>query len=83
MEIADLNMSINIDYTRVTTICLLDRVRIGLQTKIINWAIAKFKNKDENVLKFYNKLNKKDMKNSLKKNKILKNEPDSDKSIKS
>jgi hypothetical protein len=36
-------MSLNIDYTKVTVICLLDRIKIGLQTKMIKWGINKFK----------------------------------------
>ena len=38
-EVSDLNMCINIDYTRVTMICLLDKLIIGLESKLIYWVV--------------------------------------------
>lgn len=36
-------MSLNIDYTRVAVICLLDRVSVGLHTKMMKWGLEKHK----------------------------------------
>ena len=36
-------MSLNIDYKRVSIICLLDKFNIGIDTSLVNWVVKQAK----------------------------------------
>lgn len=36
-------MSLNIDYKRVSIICLLDKFKIGVDTSLLNWIVKQAK----------------------------------------